>query len=230
MSDTVVVRDRGDAERHADPRIEAGAFGPWRTNAYLIWDGRSPEALVFDPGMGAAAALTARAGQLGLTVQLVADSHGHIDHVYDNAAIVAATGADLAIHPDDAYRLAAGGADGWHLEPSRATRDLSEGDRVTAGALAFVVLHMPGHTEGSVCLYEERHRLLLSGDTLFRGSWGRTDLAGGDDRRMVASLSRLARDFPHDVRVLPGHGEETTIGAELAWLERVASSGRLLPP
>ncbi len=229
MSDAVVLRGRGDADAHAAPRIEAGAFGPWQTNAYLVWDGRSAEALVVDPGIGAARALAVRAAELGLAVRLIADSHGHIDHVYDNAELVAASGADLAIHPDDAYRLASGGGP-WALPPSDPTRRLVEGDRVTAGDLEFRVLHTPGHTEGSVCLYEERHRLLVSGDTLFRGSWGRTDLPGGDDRLMVASLTRLVRDLPADVRVLPGHGEETTIGREAGWLERVASSGRLLLP
>ena len=90
--------------------------------------------------------------------------------------------------------------------------------------------HTPGHTEGSVCLYEERHALLLSGDVLFAGSYGRTDLPGGDDDQMVASLARLAREIPEAVRVLPGHGPETTIGRELPWLRRIAGAGRLLIP
>ena len=94
----------------------------------------------------------------------------------------------------------------------------------------FDVLHTPGHTEGSVCLYEERRGLLLSGDVLFAGSYGRTDLPGGNDEQMVASLARLARDIPHAVRVLPGHGTETTIERELPWLERIAAAGRLLAP
>jgi glyoxylase-like metal-dependent hydrolase (beta-lactamase superfamily II) len=79
-------------------------------------------------------------------------------------------------------------------------------------------------------LYEERHALLLSGDVLFAGSYGRTDLPGGSDEAMVASLARLARDLPDGVRVLPGHGPETTIGRERPWMERIAQAGRLLAP
>ena len=92
------------------------------------------------------------------------------------------------------------------------------------------MLHTPGHTEGSVCLYEERLGLLLAGDVLFAGSYGRTDLPGGNDEQMVASLARLAREIPASVRVLPGHGPETTIGRELPWLRRIAESGRLIVP
>jgi glyoxylase-like metal-dependent hydrolase (beta-lactamase superfamily II) len=81
-----------------------------------------------------------------------------------------------------------------------------------------------------VCLYEERHALLLSGDVLFAGSYGRTDLPGGSDEDMVASLARLARSLPDGVRVLPGHGPETTIGRERPWMERIAAAGHLLIP
>jgi glyoxylase-like metal-dependent hydrolase (beta-lactamase superfamily II) len=81
-----------------------------------------------------------------------------------------------------------------------------------------------------VCLYEAERRLLLSGDVLFRGSYGRTDLAGGDDAQMVASLTRLLHEIPPETRVLPGHGPETTLGAEAAWLERLAAAGRLINP
>jgi hydroxyacylglutathione hydrolase len=212
------------------PRIEVAAFGPWETNAYLVWDGRSADALVVDPGMGAAPALMARVAANGLTVHVIADSHGHVDHVFDNAPLVRASGAPLAIHPDDAYRLDGRNNYGFEVEPSVATQDLREGQQVRIGELTFDVLHTPGHTEGSVCLYEERQALLLSGDVLFAGSYGRTDLPGGDDEQMVASLTRLAREIPAGVRVLPGHGPETTLERELPWLRRLASAGRLIAP
>jgi glyoxylase-like metal-dependent hydrolase (beta-lactamase superfamily II) len=212
------------------PRIEVGAFGPWETNAFLVWDGRSPDALVLDPGMGSAVPLVARASANGLRLHVVANSHGHIDHVFDNAAIVRSSDAPLAIHPDDAYRLDGRNSYGFDVEPSVATQDLREGDQLRIGDLVFDVLHTPGHTEGSVCLYEERAGLLLAGDVVFAGSYGRTDLPGGDDELMVASLARLARDLPDEVRVLPGHGPETTIGRERPWMERIAREGRLLVP
>ncbi|MEP7082271.1 MAG: MBL fold metallo-hydrolase [Chloroflexota bacterium] len=229
--DESVVRRAGvTAEPGHAVRIEVGAFGPWQTNAYLVWDGRSADALVLDPGMGAAGPLMERAAIDGLRLHLIANSHGHIDHVFDNAPLVRASGAPLAIHPDDAYRLAGKNDYGIEVEASVATEDLREGEQVRIGDLAFDVLHTPGHTEGSVCLYEERRGLLLSGDTLFPSGWGRTDLPGGDEEQLVASLARLSREIPGDVRVLPGHGPETVMSRELPWLRRVAKSGRLILP
>lgn len=212
------------------PRIEIGAFGPWQTNAYLVWDGRSPDALVLDPGMGAAEALMERVATNGLRLHLIGNSHGHVDHIFDNAPLKRASGAPLAIHPDDAYRLDGQNSYGFVVEPSAAERELREGEQLRVGDLVLDVLHTPGHTEGSVCLYEERHALLLSGDVLFAGSYGRTDLPGGSDEAMVASLARLARDLSDQVRVLPGHGPETTVGRERPWMERIAAAGRLLIP
>jgi hydroxyacylglutathione hydrolase len=230
VTDEVVV-ERGGAA--GDPehavRIEVGAFGPWAANAYLVWDGQSDEALVIDPGMDAAAALMARAAANGLRIHLIANSHGHIDHIIDNAALKVASGAPLAIHPEDAYRLSGENIYGLQVEASVAEQDLREGDALAIGDLRFGVLHTPGHTEGSVCLYEANRGLLLAGDVLFRGSYGRTDLAGGNDEQMVLSLTRLLHEIPPDTRVLPGHGGETTIDREAGWMERVARTGRLGP-
>ena len=228
MTDPIVEHSAAPASHR--PRIETGAFGPWQTNAYLVWDGRSADALVLDPGMGAATALVERASANGLHLQLIANSHGHIDHVFDNAELHRASQAPIAIHPDDAHRLDGHNAYGFEMEASTAELDLREGDQLAVGDLTFDVLHTPGHTEGSICLYEERHRLLLSGDVLFAGSYGRTDLPGGDDEAMVASLRRLAEQLPPEVRVLPGHGAETTIERELPWMRRIALAGRLLIP
>ena len=232
MTDEAVVERDGVPAPDPDHRvrIEAAPFGPWETNAYLVWDGRSPDALVVDPGMGAAQPLMERATANGLRLHLIANSHGHIDHIFDDAPLIEASGAPLAIHPDDAYRLDGRNTYGFEMTPVKAGRDLTESEQVRIGDLVFDVLHTPGHTEGSVCLYEERHALLLAGDVLFAGSYGRTDLPGGNDEQMVASLSRLARALPPGVRVLPGHGAETTIGRELTWLVRIAEAGRLLAP
>ena len=169
-------------------------------------------------------------GELGLRLHVIANSHGHIDHIFDNAPLKAASGAPLAIHPDDAYRLSGQNIYGYQLEPVVAEQELREGDRLAIGQLGFTVLHTPGHTEGSVCLYEPDRGLLLAGDVLFLRSYGRTDLAGGDDEQMVTSLTRLLREIPPETRVLPGHGPETTIGHESSWLERVAASGQLVIP
>jgi hydroxyacylglutathione hydrolase len=224
------VIERGPGTPAHAPRIEAGAFPPFDTNAYLVWDGDSPDALVLDPAMGSAQPLAQRAAHNDLQVHVIGNSHGHIDHIFDNAPLKRATGAPLAIHPDDAYRLDGRNNYGYQIERTTADIDLHEGDQLRIGNLVFDVLHTPGHTEGSVCLYEESHGLLLAGDVLFAGSYGRTDLPGGDDQAMVDSLARLARELPDEVRVLPGHGPETTIGRERPWMERIAKEGRLLVP
>ena len=229
MTDETTVERSGVSAGDPDHgvRIEAAPFGPWETNAYLVWDGVTPDALVVDPGMGAAEPLMARVTEHGLRLHVIANSHGHIDHIFDDASLIKASGAPLAIHPDDAYRLDGRNNYGFELEPVTATRDLRENEQVEIGDLVFDVLHLPGHTEGSVCLYEERRALLLSGDVLFAGSFGRTDLPGGSDEQMVASLTRLARELPPATRVLPGHGPETTLERELPWMRRVAETGRL---
>jgi len=231
MTDELVVERSGTPgyPEHG-VRLEVAAFGPWQTNAYLVWDGHSNDALVLDPGMGAAEPLIQQVAAKGLRLHLIANSHGHIDHIFDNGPLMRASGAPLAIHPDDAYRLDGRNNYGFEVEPSTATQDLLEGEQLRIGDLVFDILHTPGHSEGSVCLYEERRSLLLSGDVLFADSYGRTDLPGGNDGQMVASLARLAREIPPAVRVLPGHGRETTLARELPWLQRIAEAGRLLIP
>src|SRR4029450_11794579 len=110
--------------------------------------------------------------------------------------------------------------------PSVPAVELAEGGTVSFGSVRLEVLHTPGHTEGSVCLLDRETGLLISGDTLFSGAWGRTDLPGGSDAAMVESLTRLSRLEP-SLRVLPGHGSTTTIERERPWLDLVARERRL---
>ena len=186
MSSEPVVQRGAGLPDHA-PRIEVGAFPPWDTNAYLVWDGSSPEALILDPGMNATASLVERAAANELRVHLIANSHGHIDHIYDNAPLKRATGAPLAIHPDDAYRLDGRNNYGLEIERTTAERELHEGERVEVGRLSFQVLHTPGHTEGSVCLYEPAHQLLLLADR--RCDFGKRVV------RRATGLGRRAGEF-----------------------------------
>src|SRR5205814_8985641 len=127
VSDPVIQRSSGPAAH--GPRIETGTFGPWQTNAYLVWDGRSPDALVLDPGMGAATELVERVMANGLRLHLIANSHGHIDHVFDNAALNRAPDAPIGIHPEDVYRLAGHNTYGCGVEASTAERHLNERDQ-----------------------------------------------------------------------------------------------------
>ena len=138
------------------------------------------------------------------------------------------SGAPIAVHPLDRDRLIhpAPLFAPFEIPPSVPAVELAEGGRVRFGDIDLEVLHTPGHTEGSVCLFDRESGLLLSGDTLFNGSWGRTDLPGGSDEQMAASLARLS-GLDDRVRVLPGHGPATLIGRELRWLERVKATGQL---
>ena len=155
-------------------------------------------------------------------------THGHWDHIGDNAAVATHTGAEIAVHPLDRERL----TDPrplyapFDIPPSFPAVELAEGGVITFGQIRLRVLHTPGHTEGSVCLIDDDDGLLFSGDTLFAGAWGRTDLPGGDDDAMVASIARLSELEDH-IGVMPGHGPATTIGRERAWMELVRDGGRL---
>src|SRR5688500_18282807 len=150
--ETVVERSSVPAD---DPshgvRIEIGPFGPWETNAYLVWVGRSADALVLDPGMGAAEPLMERVAANGLRLHLIANSHGHIDHIFDDAPLMRASEAPLAIHPDDAYRLDGRNNYGFELEPSAASRDLIGGEQLRIGDLVFDILHTPGQIGRASC-------------------------------------------------------------------------------
>src|SRR3954468_2079563 len=203
--------------------------GPAATNVWVLGDEASREALAVDTATPCAAWLSEVLAEQGWTLKLIVSSHRHWDHIGDNATVVTATGAQLAVHTADRHGLVRPIANlgaPFAIVPSVPAVDLVEGSRIRFGEITLDVLHTPGHTEGSVCLLAGSERLLFSGDTLFRGAWGRTDLAGGDDDQMIDSLARLGA-LPPDLRVLPGHGAETTIERERAWLESVRRDRRL---
>ncbi|MEA2677831.1 MAG: hydroxyacylglutathione hydrolase [Chloroflexota bacterium] len=161
-------------------------------------------------------------------MKLIVSTHRHWDHIGDNAAVQDATGAQIAAHIADRHGLehpAASNAP-FPIPPSIPAIDLAEGSKIRFGEITLDVLHTPGHTEGSVCLLADSERLLLTGDTLFAQGWGRIDLAGGSEDQMVDSLSRLSGMAEH-LKVLPGHGRETTLAAEKPWLSQIAANRRL---
>lgn len=204
------------------------ATGPLGTNVYLLGDPATLEALAIDTAIPSAAWIGERLAERGWTLRLIVSTHRHWDHVGDNAAVQAATGAPIACHPLDRHGL----EDPqplfapFPIPPSVPAIELAEGGLIRFGSIRLQVLHTPGHTEGSVCLLAPDDGLLFTGDTLFAGGWGRTDLPGGSTDAMVASLGRLALlDDP--LRVLPGHGPATTIGRERPLLELIVREGRL---
>jgi hydroxyacylglutathione hydrolase len=203
--------------------------GPVATNVWVLGDGASREAIAIDTATPCVTWITESLAEHGWTLKLVVSTHRHWDHIGDNAAVVERTGATLAAHVLDRPGLEAPQPlyAPFPIVPSVPALDLAEGSVIRFGEIRLDVLHTPGHTEGSVCLLASEQRLLFSGDTLFAGAWGRTDLPGGSDEQMVDSIARLAR-LDADLAVLPGHGARTTIERERAWMELVAQERRLL--
>lgn len=203
--------------------------GPIATNLYVLGDEASGEAIAIDTAIPCVEWVTATLAERGWTLKLIVSTHRHWDHIGDNAALSVATGAQIAAHLADRHGLEqpSGYLAPFPIPPSVPALDLAEGSRIRFGEIDLEVLHTPGHTEGSVCLLADGERLLFTGDTLFTGSWGRTDLTGGSDEEMVDSLARLSA-LADDLKVLPGHGRASTIADEKPWLEQVARS-RVLP-
>ncbi len=190
--------------------------GRLAANCYILADLPHKKAMVIDPG-GDGDRILKVLKDNDLTVAMIVNTHGHWDHAGDNPVIQAATGAPLYIHQADAAFL--GKADlnlSVHFSSAaacgKATNLLADGDVLTLGDLKIKVLHTPGHTPGGVCLLCDK--LLFAGDTLFAGSMGRTDLAGGDSMAMTKSLKEVLMSLDDDIQVYPGHGPATTIGHE----------------
>ncbi|MBA2299567.1 MAG: MBL fold metallo-hydrolase [Chloroflexi bacterium] len=202
--------------------------GPIATNVHILADARTREAIAIDTATPCLAWIADELAAREWKLKLIVSTHGHWDHIGDNAVVAEHTGADIAVHPLDRDRLT-DPQPLWapfEIVPSIPAVELDEGGEIRFGEIRLTVLHTPGHTEGSVCLLARDEGLLYSGDTLFAGGWGRVDLPGGDPAAMAASLTRLSA-LEDATEVFPGHGSATTIGRERAWLELVRDSGRL---
>lgn len=189
--------------------------GPYQENAYLAWaDGREDCVLV-DPG-GDLPALRRAIGERRLAAILL--THGHFDHILAAKPLADAFGAPVYIHADDAEMLNDPEKDAYDAYAADLPQptDLAAapfGEELSAAGMDFEILHTPGHSKGSACLYLPAERVLFSGDTLFQAGFGRMDLYGGSPMQMRDSLKKLFA-LPGDVAVYPGHGGTTTIGAE----------------
>jgi glyoxylase-like metal-dependent hydrolase (beta-lactamase superfamily II) len=195
--------------------------GALQCNCTILGDPRAGEAIVVDPGDEVDKILGALRKH-ALRCIAILNTHAHIDHVGANHALKEATGARLMLHEADLplydnLRVQAEWMGGLIPEPRRAEVDqhVGHGDRVSAGEVVAEVLHTPGHTPGSLSFHlPGGEPLLLSGDTLFAGSIGRTDLWGGDFDQEIASIRSRLLTLDETTRVIPGHGPETTIGWE----------------
>jgi hydroxyacylglutathione hydrolase len=205
--------------------------GPWGTNCYVVATQPGAECIVIDPGKDAAAGIDEMVREHNLKPVAVLLTHGHIDHTWSVAPVAGTYDATAWIHPKDRHLLtdpAAGisrdtaamlmGTGLEFTEPDDV-RELSDGAALQLAGLEIFVDHAPGHTEGSVAFrtpygIQDIGEVMFSGDLLFAGSIGRTDLPGGDHARMLESLRNKVLPLADDIVVLPGHGEQTSIGRE----------------
>jgi glyoxylase-like metal-dependent hydrolase (beta-lactamase superfamily II) len=192
--------------------------GPLQCNCSIIGDEGTREALVIDPGDDIEDVL-AIVHKHNLQVKQIIITHAHIDHVGGAMKLRAATGAPILLNQNDYALLKMLDVQAAWIgvaAPGKVEIDqnLGQADVVKAGSLVADVIHTPGHTEGSVCLYFPAEKKLIAGDTLFAGSIGRTDLPGGSFEKIINSLREKVLALPDETIVVPGHGELTTIGEE----------------
>jgi glyoxylase-like metal-dependent hydrolase (beta-lactamase superfamily II) len=192
--------------------------GPLQCNCSVIGDEHSHEAIVIDPGDNIDRVL-ATLQRHSLMLKQILITHGHIDHVGGAMKLKSASGAPIFMNSEDSMQL--GLIDtmaAWiGIEsPGQVVvdADLDDGTKIVVGGLQATAIHTPGHTEGSTCIHFPDQKKLIAGDTLFAGSIGRTDLPGGDFAKLMRSLHNRILMLPEDTTVIPGHGPETTIGAE----------------
>jgi hydroxyacylglutathione hydrolase len=198
--------------------VETLVVGPLQVNCFIAACPETGAALVVDPGDEGVRILS-RLRALGLELKTIVNTHGHFDHVGGNSLLQEETGSELLIHQADLPLLqraeAHAAAYGLQTVASPApTRILSGGENLRLGTLTFEVIHVPGHSPGGICLFTEGH--LFSGDALFAGSIGRTDLPGGDYDTLIEGIRRRLLVLPEATVVHPGHGPDTTIGREKA--------------
>ena len=192
-------------------KLELGNFA---SNCYIVGDETTKEGMIIDPGAEADAILSALK-PLGLTIKYIVLTHAHIDHIGAVNEVKKATNAKLALHSKEAPNL--------NNSPFRMmvpdVKDspppdvlLNEGDQLQIGKLTFNVVHTPGHTPGGICIIGDG--IVFTGDTLFNFSIGRTDLPGGSTKQEMDSIYQKLMVLPDKTRVCPGHGPDSTIGAE----------------
>jgi len=203
----------------ADIIVETIPVGPMQCNCTILGDLVSRKAIVVDPG-GDAELLLERLVELNLQVERIIHTHAHLDHFLASGKMKEATGAKLALHREDLFL--------WDMledqcrmfgipfePPPPPDQWLENEEEIDLNDLQGKALHTPGHTPGSMCFLFESQKLLIAGDTLFQGSIGRTDLWGGDFKKIEKSIQEKLYTLDEETSVITGHGESTSIGHEM---------------
>ena len=199
--------------------IDVLRVGPYGTNCYIVGSEDTKQGIIIDPGDEVPRILS-KVARLGLDIKMIVLTHGHIDHVGGLKDIIEATGAEMAIHSEDAGFLKGKSGKIFSMltagisypTPPEPDRLLNDGDTIDVDGLHFEIIHTPGHTRGGICLLGDG--VLFSGDTLFNSSVGRSDLPGGNHRQLIEAIRTRLLSLPDDTVVYPGHGSATTIGDE----------------
>ncbi len=204
-------------------KIKQFIFNPFDESTYLIIDSDTRDAIVVDPGMAVAAEqdrFDEFVLQNGLNIKGLINTHLHLDHCFGANRVKSRYGVKMSAHPADAP-LGKSVAEqvrrfGMRIDTDAVEidRPLMDGDTVELGGEKLQVIHTPGHTPGGICFYCQSGKFLIAGDTLFKGSIGRTDLPGGSHTQLIESVNGRLFTLPGDTLVLPGHGPSTTISAE----------------
>ena len=199
-------------------------FNPIGTNCTVLWEDGQQACTVVDPGMSSDDGVQQLADFFkdhGLTPDAIFLTHGHFDHVWGVEKLLKLYPVPVYMHPADKDILAdgssvfSGGMQKFKVfQHNIVTKDVAEGDVLTSAGTVWKVIHTPGHTPGGVCYYSAENNLLLSGDTLFAGSIGRTDLGGGDYDVLMQSIREKLLTLPGETDVIPGHGQPTSIAQE----------------
>jgi hydroxyacylglutathione hydrolase len=198
--------------------LETFPVGPLQCNCTILGDQEAGEAIVIDPG-DEVGYIHKRLTELGLKLEQILVTHAHIDHVGGAQKLKRLTGAPILLNENDLpllkmMEMQAGWVGVKTPETAPPDANLSDGLVVGLEGYPATVLHTPGHTQGSVCLHFAPLNMLITGDTLFAGSIGRTDLPGGNPRQILDSIHSRLLSLSEETRVLPGHGPATTIGEE----------------